>query len=29
MLTEAPRNPKGNRQKMVETMFEKYGFAGK
>jgi actin-related protein 2 len=28
MLTEAAMNPKGNRQKMVETMFEKYGFSG-
>ncbi len=28
MLTEAAMNPKANRQKMVETMFEKYGFAG-
>jgi actin-related protein 2 len=26
MLTEAPMNPKQNRRKMVETMFEKYGF---
>eukprot|EP00949_MAST-11_sp_MAST-11-sp1_P000045 g45.t1 len=28
MLTEAPLNPKINRQKTVEIMFEKYGFAG-
>ena len=26
MLTEAPMNPKANREKMVEVMFEKYGF---
>eukprot|EP01115_Flamella_aegyptia_P006179 TRINITY_DN259_c0_g1_i1.p1 TRINITY_DN259_c0_g1~~TRINITY_DN259_c0_g1_i1.p1 ORF type:complete len:391 (+),score=205.16 TRINITY_DN259_c0_g1_i1:19-1191(+) len=26
MLTEAPMNPQANRKKMVETMFEKYGF---
>merc|ERR1711934_249285 len=26
MLTEAPMNPKKNREKMVEVMFEKYGF---
>lgn len=26
MLTEAPMNPQANRRKMVETMFEKYGF---
>jgi len=26
MLTEAPMNPTQNRKKMVETMFEKYGF---
>lgn len=26
MLTEAPMNPKKNREKMIETMFEKYGF---
>lgn len=26
MLTEAPMNPNQNRKKMVETMFEKYGF---
>jgi actin-related protein 2 len=28
MLTEAPMNPKKNREKMVEVMFEKYGFLG-
>lgn len=28
MLTEAPMNPKKNREKMVEVMFEKYGFKG-
>lgn len=28
MLTEPPMNPKQNREKMVETMFEKYGFSG-
>jgi len=28
MLTEPPQNPKPNREKMVETMFEKYGFEG-
>jgi len=28
LLTEAPMNPKANRVKMVETMFEKYGFHG-
>ena len=26
MLTEAPLNPQSNRKKLVETMFEKYGF---
>ena len=26
MLTEAPMNPKQNREKMLEVMFEKYGF---
>ncbi|GAM24314.1 hypothetical protein SAMD00019534_074890 [Acytostelium subglobosum LB1] len=26
LLTEPPMNPLANRQKMVETMFEKYGF---
>jgi len=28
MLTEPPMNPKKNREKMVETMFEEYGFNG-
>lgn len=28
MMTEPPSNPKKNREKMVETMFEKYGFEG-
>jgi len=28
MLTEPPMNPKQNREKMVECMFEKYGFLG-
>jgi len=28
MLTEAPMNPKQNREKMVEVMFEHYGFQG-
>lgn len=28
MLTEAPMNPKKNREKMIEVMFEKYGFKG-
>jgi actin-related protein 2 len=26
MLTEAPMNPTANRKKMIEVMFEKYGF---
>jgi len=26
MLTEAPMNPQSNRKKMIEVMFEKYGF---
>ena len=26
LLTEPPMNPKKNREKMVEVMFEKYGF---
>ena len=28
LLTEPPMNPKKNRQRMFETMFERYGFAG-
>ena len=28
LLTEAPMNPKRNREKLIETMFEKYGFQG-
>ena len=28
MLTEAPLNPKNNRKKTIQTMFEKYGFNG-
>lgn len=28
LLTEAPMNPQQNRRKMVEIMFEKYGFQG-
>ena len=28
MLTEAPLNPKDNRKKTIQTMFEKYQFAG-
>jgi actin-related protein 2 len=28
MLTEPPQNPKQNREKMCEVMFEKYGFSG-
>jgi actin-related protein 2 len=28
MLTEPPMNPKSNREKLVEVMFEKYGFEG-
>ncbi|KAG0223144.1 Arp2/3 complex subunit, actin nucleation center [Actinomortierella wolfii] len=28
MLTEPPMNPKANREKMVETMLEEYGFQG-
>jgi len=28
LLTEPPMNPKANRQKLLEVMFEKYGFEG-
>lgn len=28
LLTEPPMNPKANRQKMCEVMFEEYGFSG-
>jgi len=28
LLTEPPMNPKVNRQKMCEVMFEEYGFGG-
>lgn len=28
LLTEPPMNPTSNREKMIEVMFEKYGFAG-
>lgn len=28
LLTEPPMNPIKNREKMIEVMFEKYGFAG-
>ncbi|KAK1282514.1 Actin-related protein 2 [Acorus calamus] len=28
LLTDPPLNPSKNREKMIETMFEKYGFAG-
>jgi actin-related protein 2 len=28
LLTEPPMNPKVNRQKMAEVMFEEYGFGG-
>lgn len=28
LLTEPPMNPKANREKMAEVMFEKYGFGG-
>jgi actin-related protein 2 len=27
MLTEPPMNPKQNQKKMLENMFEKYGFS--
>ena len=28
LLTEAPMNPLKNRERLVEVMFEKYGFQG-
>jgi actin-related protein 2 len=28
MLTDPPMNPKRNREKLIETMFEEFGFAG-
>ena len=28
LLTEVPMNPKKNREKLIETMFEKYGVQG-
>lgn len=28
MLTEAPLNPKNNRKRTIQTMFEKFGFSG-
>lgn len=28
LLTEPPMNPTKNREKMIEVMFEKYGFTG-
>jgi hypothetical protein len=28
LLTEPPQNPLANRERLLETMFERYGFAG-
>lgn len=28
LLTDPPLNPKGHRERLVETMFETYGFSG-
>ena len=28
MLTDPPLNPKANRQRMLQTVFERYGFSG-